>query len=338
MGQHNIMGTKKIHRDPSSSPPTPAPARQVTTRQGRRVIKQRYLLKQELGQGGIGQTFLAQDTHFGDMCVIKIVKGDYLSIQREARQLCYLKHENIPAYRDFMLESSEHREDEAFLVQEYIRGKTLKTYANEQGGKLSLSRCLAILEQLLEILEYLHSRKDPDSLVPAPVLHLDIKPDNILIRDADQQLFLIDFGLSAQAHLSELNQQGITPSVQGYTPGFSPNEQIKGRVVPASDLYALGMTFLVLLTGRDVNDLRWHLEQDRLFQEPRQIPQLPARLKKYMTRLVATQVEDRFLSAKQARQALRRILRIATWMQWIFWLLLLSLLAYGYFIHRLFTP
>lgn len=316
------MGTKKIDR-PRNEPNSPQVRRQVTTRQGRRVLKQRYLLKQELGKGGMGQTFLAQDTNFGDMCVVKIVKGDYQLIQREARQLCYLKHEGIPAYRDFIVESSARRKDEAFLVQEYIRGQTLKQLLEERGGKIPLRESLSIMRQLLEILHYLHTRKDSETQESSPVLHLDIKPENVILRDSDKQLFLIDFGLSTQAKLSLVTSQGVTPSIQGYSPGYSPHEQMQGQVVPASDLYALGMTVLVLLTGRDVREVRLFLDQNLLFHPSGGNLKLPSPLAKLLQRMTTLRVEERISSAEQALAAIKRFQRASSWIRKLLWILLL---------------
>ncbi len=314
------MGTKKIKKRRNPSEPR-SNNKQVTTRQGRRVLKQRYLLQKELGKGGMGQTFLAQDTHFGDMCVVKIVTGDYKLIQREARRLCYLKHEGIPAYRDFIIESSARRDDESFLVQEYIRGKTLKETMEESGGKIPLQRCLQIMRQVLEILHYLHTRKDQESQETAPVLHLDIKPENVIIRDSDQHLFLIDFGLSAQANISLFIEQGITPSIQGYSPGYSPYEQTQGRVVPASDIYALGMTILVLLTGRDVREVRLFLDQNRLFHPSGGALQVPSDVEKLFREMTALRDGDRIPSAKDAIAAMKQLRRTGSWKRKLLWLL-----------------
>ena len=154
------MGTKKMNRRRNQSPPPASSGRQVTTRQGRRVLKQRYLLQKELGKGGMGQTFLAKDTHFGDMCVVKIVTGDYQLIQREARRLCYLKHEGIPAYRDFISESSASRADEPFLVQEYICGKTLKEAMVDSGGKMPEGEKTELLVTFRELGDWMTAREE----------------------------------------------------------------------------------------------------------------------------------------------------------------------------------
>ncbi len=325
------MGTKKIKRGHRNKGQTvPRKSQQPTTRQGRRVIKERYLLQKELGKGGMGKTFLAQDTQFGDQCVVKIVTGDSQLIQREARRLCYLKHEGIPAYRDFILESSQNREDEAFLVQEYIRGKTLKQYAKDQGGRIPLQRALSVMRQALEVLEYLHNRKEQDTQEKAPVLHLDIKPENMILRESDHHLFLIDFGLSAQAHISLFIQQGLTPSIQGYSPGYSPYEQTQGRVVPASDIYALGMTMLVLLTGKDVREVRMLLDQNTLFQDPK--VNIPTNVTRLLQRMVALRVEDRIQSAEEALRQMHSLRLTPSWTRRsLLWGLPLLLILVGLF-------
>ncbi len=120
-----------------------------------------------------------------------------------------------------------------YLVQEFIKGNDLldelqKNPFNEQ-------QIREVLTDLLPVLSFVHS---------CNVIHRDIKPDNIIRRQKDGKLVLIDFGGAKQISQTNLARQGTGI----YTSGYAPTEQMRGRAVPASDLYALGATCTRLLT------------------------------------------------------------------------------------------
>ena len=139
------------------------------------------------------------------------------------------KHPQIPDLLAFV-----EQEDKLYLVQEFVRGKTLLQEMHEK-GRFSEERVRAVLAELLPVLEFVHQRQ---------VIHRDIKPDNIM-RPPSGPLVLIDFGVSKQTSSSLLSQVG---TVTG-TPGYAPMEQTRGFCYPASDLYSLGVTCIRLLTG-----------------------------------------------------------------------------------------
>ena len=208
-------------------------------------LRERYWAKRILGQGGFGRTFLAvdEDKPSKPPCVIKqflpqaqgtesIQKASEL-FSREARQLEALgKHPQIPEL--FAYFTSDNRQ---YLVQEFIEGQTLQAEL-EQNGSLSESQVRDFLEDLLKILKFVHEKR---------VIHRDIKPENILRRRGDRKVVLIDFGI-AKPIVTTLMQQYANYVIG--TAGYAPIEQMRGRVYPASDLYSLGVTGLVLLTGQ----------------------------------------------------------------------------------------
>jgi serine/threonine protein kinase len=167
------------------------------------------------------------------------------------------------------------------LVQAYIPGVSLAQKVRS-GWRLEEEEAIRVATSILEILVYLH-RQNP------PVIHRDIKPNN-LIWGEDDQIHLVDFG-AVQAEVTA----GRTMTVVG-TYGYMPPEQFGGRTVPASDLYGLGTTLLFLLTGTNPGDL----PQKRLqlqFQEHVQIDQP---LKQWLKRMVEPSLDRRFQHAEEA--------------------------------------
>src|SRR5262249_16779785 len=151
--------------------------------------------------------------------------------EREARALADLQHPRIPKLLAYF-----ERDDEFFLVQEFVQGETLENRLARE-SRLGESFVRGIVLQVLEVLQYLQRRQPP-------VIHRDIKPSNLII-DAAGQVHLIDFGAMRQAIAVRPSEVGTSIG----TSGFTPAEQIFGQPVPASDLYALAATALNLLSG-----------------------------------------------------------------------------------------
>ena len=212
------------------------------------LLNNRYRIIQALGSGGFGNTFLAEDTHMPSArrCVIKQLKPVTNNLQvyqqvqarfqREAAVLEALGEvsKQIPQLYAYFSEAGQF-----YLVQEWIDGDTL-TKIIERQGTLSEEAVRDILVRLLSVLEYVHSKQ---------MVHRDIKPDNIIVRDRDRQPVLIDFGAVKEAMGSTNQTMAIG------TPGFMPSEQAAGQPVYATDLYSLGLTAIYALTGKLPQDL-----------------------------------------------------------------------------------
>lgn len=167
-------------------------------------------------------------------------------VDQEALALSKLEHPGIPKLitQPFTFTLKDSFSEIKCLVMEKIEGVTLDDYMLVNKSLFSQSLALDWLQQLVDILDYIHSKG---------FIHQDIKPSNIMLKP-DGQLVLIDFGA-----LQEINEEylckisrglkgsGDSPAVR--TQGYSPPEQIRGRVVPQSDFYALGRTFVFLLTA-----------------------------------------------------------------------------------------
>jgi eukaryotic-like serine/threonine-protein kinase len=212
------------------------------------VLSGRYEIVRELGRGGAGVTWLARDTTTGREVVAKVLHlgllGDWKAVelfQREASVLKGLHHERIPAYVDYF--SAEMEGAQRFvLVREYVEGTSLQARV-ESGWRATEEQIRDIGARLSRIVAYIHS-------VRPPVIHRDINPRNIIMRD-DGEVFLVDFGGVQDAiRLSS----GGTSTIVG-TPGYTPMEQFVGRASVRSDLYAVAATLLFLLTHRNPADL-----------------------------------------------------------------------------------
>jgi hypothetical protein len=216
------------------------------------ALPDRYRLKEKLTEKSDRQTWLAHDEQDNQSVVLKILWFSGPSIwqnlkhfEREAQILQKIDHTAIPKFLDYF----DLQVDDCHgfvLVQQYIPARSLNQH-RDQGRVFSEIEIKQIIEQVLEILLYLH-QQDP------PIVHRDIKPSNLLLTDRSAhhvgQVYLVDFGASKV--MTELIGKTLTV-VGSY--GYAPIEQFGGRAVPASDIYSLGATIVYLLTGRHPAEL-----------------------------------------------------------------------------------
>jgi eukaryotic-like serine/threonine-protein kinase len=208
------------------------------------LLCDQYRIEKPLAAGGFGETFLAVDTDLPSkpLVVVKLLKpqrNDPATLQvanrlfsQEAEILERLGKDNprIPT-----LHAHFELNREFYLVQEYIKGKTLTEEL--QGRKLSESDTISILNEILTGLKTVHPH----------VIHRDLKPDNIIRRDRDRQLVLIDFGAVKQVRTAT-NPNLVSTTINIGTPGYMPNEQSMGYPKPASDIYAVGAVSVLALS------------------------------------------------------------------------------------------
>jgi serine/threonine protein kinase len=226
------------------------------------ILAGRYLPTQLLAQGGFGTAFLACDRYTPALrqCVVKQFQPSAnLSVadlqkakdlfEREAEVLEDLgsQHPQIPdLLASFSMAVSRlmpgKQEEFFYLVQEYINGQTLEEELATQ-GKFSEAQVREDLGEILKILQFVHDRGS---------IHRDIKPANIM-RHRNGKLYLLDFGAVKQVTTAGIS---TTKSTGIYSLGFAPPEQMAGgQVYPATDLYALAVTAISLMTGKQPQDL-----------------------------------------------------------------------------------
>ncbi|KYC40933.1 serine/threonine protein kinase [Scytonema hofmannii PCC 7110] len=275
------------------------------------VLQNRYQLQRQLGSNGVRQTWLASDLQALDVekkqVVVKClafsetVQWDDLKLfQREAQVLKNLHHPQIPKYiDDFCIGDAAKqplRERTLWfcLVQEYIPGESLKELL-VLGKRFTEIQAKEIAVQVLDILTELHE------LYPA-VLHRDIKPSNLIWGETGK-IYLVDFG----AVQDRTSREGATFTVVG-TYGYAPMEQFGGRAVPASDLYALGMSLIHLVTGISPSDLpQSNLKiqfSDAAKQPLRERVSLSPSFTSWLQKMTEPAPENRFSTARQAMDAL----------------------------------
>lgn len=245
-------------------------------------ILNRYRIVHQLGCGGFGRAYLAEDINrFNEYCVLKefapqlqgtfaLEKAQEL-FEREAGILYRLQHPQIPKFRE-LFRYKYRDKGRLFLVQDYVEGQTYHTLCCDRYNNnttFSEAEIKHLLQQILPVLDYIHSMG---------VIHRDISPDNIILRSADKLPILIDFGSIKEAEnkvqsqlieaISTTNSLSIIGTAIGKT-GYAPPEQIdRGVVFAHSDLYALAATAVVLLTGKEPQQLiepntyRWNWQEE----------------------------------------------------------------------------
>jgi serine/threonine protein kinase len=211
------------------------------------LLDGRYKVIRELGAGGFGQTYIAEDIKlYNNQCVVKLLRpmaSDPMTLQvarrlfeSEAQLLHKLgTHDQIPQLLAHFEENQQF-----YLVQQFIDGHPLSDELTP-GKQLSEAYTIALLQNILQPLAFVHQNQ---------VVHRDIKPPNLIRRQSDGKIVLIDFGAVKQIGTQVVNAQGQTKmTVSIGTPGYMPSEQSRGSPRLSSDIYAVGMIGIQALTG-----------------------------------------------------------------------------------------
>ncbi|MBD0346206.1 MAG: tetratricopeptide repeat protein [Coleofasciculus sp. Co-bin14] len=261
----------------------------------------RYKIITELGRGGFGKTFVSQDHHLpgNHSCVVKQLKPQATDpstlqtarrlFEAEAQVLHRLgSHAQIPQLFAYFEENQEF-----YLVQELIEGDDLSKELTP-GHQLSEDQVIALLQDILEILEFVHQHN---------VIHRDINPRNLIRRKQDGKLVLIDFGAVKQVSTQVIKGGQTNFTIAIGTPGYRPSEQANGNPRLSSDIYGVGMVGIQALTGihpdqlptnPDTGEINWH-EQVSVSPEFATI----------LDKMVCYDFRERYQSAASARQALK---------------------------------
>ncbi len=256
------------------------------------MLRQRYRILAQVGKGGFGAVYQAEDTQLGNRLVaIKEMSQYGLSpqeltqaidaFQREAILLAGLKNPSLPLIYDQFSDAGRQ-----YLVMEFIVGQTLEDYLTRRGGKLPLAETLQIGLQLCHVLEYLHTRQPP-------IIFRDLKPSNVMLT-AEGQLYLIDFGIAR--HFKPGQQKD---TIAFGSPGYAAPEQYgKAQTNPRSDLYSLGAMLHQMLSGNDPSDTP--------FRFAPLAASLPGGLATLIIQMVDLDESKRPASAGAVRQVLQR--------------------------------
>lgn len=253
----------------------------------------KYIYLKKLGQGGCGNVYLAENINLGNLWAVKeIPKARETSISRyiEPEILKRLNHPALPRICDVY-------EDETnfYIVEDYLEGQCLKQELDRK-GKFTEPQVLDWAIQLCSVLDYLHKQK------PYPIIYGDLKPQNIILT-RDGFIKLIDFGVStlltdAKRYAPpEYEQNTSFIGTKGYA---APEQFLVGKSSCRSDIYALGITMLQLLTGRDPVKTADFLTHESYAEV------LPCGLWDILKRCIAINPDMRYQSAEELLKDLRQ--------------------------------
>lgn len=243
------------------------------------LIGDRYQLVRPLRElYELNNTEIFEINDRGTAKVMKVLNSDRPKLVRlfeqEAQILQRLQHPGIPHVDAYFVLPLNDAQKLHCLVMEKVEGQNLKQWL-EENGSISETTAIDWLKQLLTILAGVHGEK---------LLHRDIKPSNIMLRP-DGQLVLIDFGTVRELTRTYISKLGWSDVTQVYSVGYTPLEQIEGQAVLESDFFALGRTFVHLLTGIYPAELPKNADNQLIWRD--RAPQISAQLAHLIDELIA---------------------------------------------------
>ncbi len=261
-------------------------------------INNRYEIVKTIGEGGMANVYLANDTILNRKVAVKILRGDLSGdekfirrFQREALSVSNLSHPNIVEVYDVGEEDGNH-----YIVMEYIEGKTLKQLLKKRES-LTLTEVIDIMTQLTDGISHAHE---------SYIIHRDIKPQNIMIQD-DGRIKITDFGIAMALNATQLTQ---TNSVMGSV-HYLPPEQASGKSASIkSDIYSLGILMYELLTGsvpfKGDNAVEIALKhmKEKIPSIRKQDPSIPQSVENIILKAAAKNPRNRYDSAKEMHEDL----------------------------------
>ncbi|WP_149402607.1 protein kinase domain-containing protein [Dictyobacter arantiisoli] len=261
----------------------------------------RYVVEKVLGQGGMGAAVLARDTRVSNKRVVikELISDesdaqqrqeDVHNFEREVDTLADLDHPLIPTVTDSFQEASRY-----YMVQEYAPGENLEDHMERTQKSMPELEALTYISQVLDILEYLGTKKPP-------IVHRDIKPANIIISARDKRARLVDFGIARADEAKHAKRKQTTALG---TPGYAPPEQYQGNADARSDLYALAATLHHLVTNRDPRNY-----PPFNYPPARSInPQVSPELERILERALTIDVTKRYQNAAEMKGAIDALLQ-----------------------------
>jgi hypothetical protein len=282
------------------------------------VVADRYHITKKLGEGGMGQVYLAEHVKMGRRCAIKIMMPGTMNdpdaisrFNREAANASRINHPNVCAIYDF----GETQDGLIYLAMEFIEGKSL-TGLLEEHGTLPLPRAAMMIQQAADALQAAHD---------LGIVHRDLKPDNIMVTTArgKDTVKVVDFGIAKAAGGGDTNQKVTKTGFVVGTPEYMSPEQLAGDPVDGrSDVYSLGLVLYRMLTGTTPfpADSQQETMIKRLTDDPLPLAQVrpdvrfPAELQRVLDRVLARNPGMRYPSAADFGRDLRQVVQSSTGM------------------------
>ena len=268
------------------------------------LLQQRYRVQYQLGRGGFGVTYEINEVRTNQAKVLKVlINNDPKAVElfkQEADVLSQLHHSGIPhveldAYFEYYPYNSQNPIH--CLVMEKVVGEDLEKYMQKRGLRpISQTTAIEWLKDLIIILEQVHNKD---------FFHRDIKPPNIMLRSESAELVLIDFGTVRKVTSTVFKQQGGVTGI--ISAGYTPSEQINNNAVPQSDFFALGRTFVYLLTGKEPLDPIMYDSYNETLNWRNHAPQISSMLADLLDDMMQRLYKDR---PQNSHEILQRIAAI----------------------------
>ncbi len=261
----------------------------------------RYVIIEEIGEGGMGRVFKAKDTILGITVALKLIKPKYSSnpqfialFKQEALLGRSVSHENVIRIHDI-----GEKDDIKYISMDYVKGQNLRELIRATGN-LTLYTAIKIARQICQALQAAHK---------TGIIHRDLKPQNIMI-DKSCKVYTMDFGL---AKIIEPDKPVLSKSIAG-TPQYLSPEQAKGtKLDQRSDIYALGLILYEMVTGKstfNADSVKEYIHKHIYESSPipsASNPLIPSRLDKIILKCLEKDPDKRYTSMKQIYQDLDKI-------------------------------
>lgn len=282
-----------------------------------KLLKERYQIIQPLSSGTFGQTYIAIDiyeTTKWSKCVVKHLKANNKDpLYLETLKHCFIReteilkllqnHPGIPK-----LLACFEEEAEFYIVQEFIEGNTLSSelaISTNYGQCWSEKQCIKVLQEVLSLLNFIHNQG---------VIHCDIDPNNLIRRNSDGTLFLLDFSAAQQFSKPDYQKSDAVISINSsllrpefFRVGYLAPEQLAGSPQPNSDIYGLGIIAITALSGLNPSQLKLHPRTNEIAWQ--QEGQVSNELASIINQMIRYDFNQRYQSAFDVLSALQNLPR-----------------------------
>jgi len=260
-----------------------------------------FKILKEIGTGAQGAVNLAVDIRLGRKVAIKTLHKDLVNVKMqkdrfisEAKLLSQINHPSIVTLYDYISDESGFH-----LVMEYLEGTALDDYINKQSGPIQELRAINIFTQVLDGIQFVHSRN---------IIHRDIKPSNILLDEYDN-VKILDFGI-AKNYQDNANLTIIGQNVGGTPMYMSPEHISESDIDEKSDIYSLGVVLWQMVTGKKpypdltIGQIYSKIERDDLLDAQEVYPHVSSRINNIIKKATNKNKKDRFDSCESFRRSL----------------------------------
>lgn len=267
-----------------------------------KVVRDRYIVEELLGQGGFGAVYRVRDRRVkSNIFALKEIthpnRNQRESFAFEGEILRRLDHYALPrVYRLF----EDAKNNRLCMLMDYIEGPNLERLRLQQPEKrFPLSQVMHMMAPIIDAVVYLHVQNPP-------IIHRDIKPSNIIVPTSGESAFLVDFGIA-----KEFDQDSTTTAVRHCSPGYGAPEQYMSGTSTQTDVYGLAATFYTLLTGEIPIDSLYRITRlsgkrpDPLEPANEIVPTIPVPIAEALQKAMAVNSNDRFASVKELWEILR---------------------------------